>query len=206
MSGRYAYVADSDSGLRVIDVSNPANPREVGSFDTPGTAEGVAILNGCAFVADGGFGLRVIDISEPAHPYETGYYDTPGYARGVAVGDSGLVFVADSSSLGVYDCSEAMGVSPDRPISVPASFSLAPAFPNPFNSSTIISYTLPIPGWYAVDVMDLNGRIVTRLDGGYLQAGSYHAVWNAGSAAAGVYLVKMEAGGFNQTRKVVLVK
>jgi hypothetical protein len=43
VSGSYAYVADGDAGLRVIDVSNPSSPREVGAYDTPGDAWGVAV-------------------------------------------------------------------------------------------------------------------------------------------------------------------
>jgi hypothetical protein len=41
------------AGLRVIDVSNPSNPREVGFFDTPGYAYGVYVSGNYAYVADG---------------------------------------------------------------------------------------------------------------------------------------------------------
>jgi hypothetical protein len=41
------------AGLRVIDVSNPSNPREVGYFDTPGYAQGVYVSGNYAYVADG---------------------------------------------------------------------------------------------------------------------------------------------------------
>jgi hypothetical protein len=53
VSGNYAYVADGGAGLRVIDVSNPANPREVGFFDTPGFAEDVYVSGNYAYVAMG---------------------------------------------------------------------------------------------------------------------------------------------------------
>ena len=45
-------VADEFAGLRVINVANPANPVEVGFYDTPGYAEGVAIAGSTAYVAD----------------------------------------------------------------------------------------------------------------------------------------------------------
>jgi hypothetical protein len=82
------------SGLRVIDVSDPAHPTEVGFYDTPGYARGVAVSGPYAYVADGGSGLRVIDVSDPAHPTEVGFYDTPGYAYGVAVSGP-YAYVAD---------------------------------------------------------------------------------------------------------------
>ena len=79
------YIADAHAGLRVIDISNPSNPVEVGYYDTPGYAWDVAVSGSYAYIADGISGLRVIDISNPSNPVEVGYYDTPGYAWGVTV-------------------------------------------------------------------------------------------------------------------------
>ena len=97
MVGTFAYVADNLSGLRVIDVSNPALPSEVGSIDTPGTARSVSVVGGLAYVADGAEGFRVIDVSNPAVPVEIASIDTPSLANGVSVvGD--LAYVADTVS------------------------------------------------------------------------------------------------------------
>ncbi len=73
-------MADYGSGLQVIDISDPANPTLVGTYDTPGYARGVAVSGDHAFVADGDSGLQVIDISDPANPTLVGTYDTPGDA------------------------------------------------------------------------------------------------------------------------------
>ena len=81
VAGSYAYVADGKSGLRVINVANPAAPVEVGSYDTPGYADGVAVAGSYAYVADWGDGLRVINVANPAAPVEVGVYDTPGAPR-----------------------------------------------------------------------------------------------------------------------------
>jgi hypothetical protein len=59
VAGIYAYVADVTEGLRVIDVSTPSAPVEVGFADTPGSAEGVAVAVGFVFVADNAAGLAV---------------------------------------------------------------------------------------------------------------------------------------------------
>ena len=82
VAGNYAYVADDDSGLRVISIADPAHPSEVGYCGTPGLAWGVAVAGNYAYVADEDAGLRVISIADPAHPSEVGYCDTPGYAYG----------------------------------------------------------------------------------------------------------------------------
>ena len=95
--GTLAYVADGTSGLRVIDVSDPALPVELGFLDTPDFAQGVSVVGTLAYVADGFSGLRVIDVSDPALPVELGFLDTPDFAQGVAVVGT-LAYVADSSS------------------------------------------------------------------------------------------------------------
>src|SRR6185436_7671751 len=56
------FVADGVLGLRVYDASNPNFPTLVSTFDTPGTALGVAAVGAKAFVADADFGLRVINV------------------------------------------------------------------------------------------------------------------------------------------------
>ena len=97
LSGDYAYVADGDSGLRVISVVDPANPAEVGHCETPGNAIGVAVSGSYAYVAGLDSGLRVISIADPAHPVETGYCDTPSQALGLAVVGTMLTWLTISA-------------------------------------------------------------------------------------------------------------
>jgi hypothetical protein len=70
--GDTALVASSLAGLRIVDVSNPAVSVEVGTLDTPDSANGVAVVDGVAFVADRTSGLRIIDVSDPALPTKLG--------------------------------------------------------------------------------------------------------------------------------------
>jgi len=113
VSGSYVYVAGDSTGLRVIDISNPSNPVEVGYYDTPGYAMGVAVSGSYAYVADWHYGLRVIDITDPSNPVEVGYYNTPGYAYGVAVSGS-YAYVADRrAGLRVIDITD-----PSNPVEV----------------------------------------------------------------------------------------
>lgn len=92
----YAYLVDANGngGLHIIDISDPANPEVVGSFDTPGNSSGVAVNGDFAYVADGDDGLQIIDVSDPSSPVDAGYYETGGEAFDVAIsGDHS--FVAD---------------------------------------------------------------------------------------------------------------
>ena len=79
VAGSYAYVADGDRGLRIINISNPAAPTEIGFYDTPGICLTVwrwPVTMPMSLMDWSG--LRIIDISNPAAPTEVGFYDTPG--------------------------------------------------------------------------------------------------------------------------------
>ncbi len=100
-----AYVALGSAGLRVVDVTNPALPVEVGSLQTPGFAWGVAVSGGLAFVANEDRGLRVVDVSTPAVPVEVGFVETLGYVWAVAVSGGHAFVAAGESGLRVVDVS-----------------------------------------------------------------------------------------------------
>ncbi|WP_324171312.1 cadherin domain-containing protein [Sulfurimonas sp.] len=99
--GTVAFVADWNSGLQIIDVSNPSSPSLLGSYDTPDTALSVTLSKDgtVAFVADYGSGLQIIDVSNPSSPLLLGSYNTSGHAGGVTLSKDGTVaFVADGYS------------------------------------------------------------------------------------------------------------
>jgi hypothetical protein len=83
--------------LRVISVSDPMHPAEVGYCNTPGWASGVAVAGDRAYVADGDSGLRIISVYDPMHPAEVGYCGTPGWANSVTMAE-GYAYVADDFS------------------------------------------------------------------------------------------------------------
>ena len=61
VAGNYAYVTDEEGGLRVVDVWDAANPTEVGSYETPWAALGVAAAEGYVYTANGyAFGLLIL--------------------------------------------------------------------------------------------------------------------------------------------------
>ena len=92
--GNYVYLANGFGGLRIVDVSNPASPQEVGYYDTVDKAVGVYVSGSYAYVANYWDGLRIIDVSNPSSPQEVGYYDTRNYAMSVHV-SGGYAYVAD---------------------------------------------------------------------------------------------------------------
>jgi hypothetical protein len=95
--GSHAFVTDGNTGLLVIDISDPMMPSIVTTLDTPSYAEGIAISGSLALVGDAFSGLQVIDISVPTMPTIIGSWNTPGYSRGVAVSGD-FAYVADGTA------------------------------------------------------------------------------------------------------------
>jgi hypothetical protein len=67
VAGDRAFVADGLAGLRILDVSDPANIVHLGSYDTPGFARQVKLSGALAYVADSEAGLQILDVSNPAN-------------------------------------------------------------------------------------------------------------------------------------------
>ena len=86
------------------------------------------------------------------------------------------------------------------------SFNLYPNYPNPFNPSTTISFTLSKSSHISLLIYDIHGREVESLIEGIQPAGSHSIEWNASNLASGVYFYRLTAGEFIQTRKMILIK
>lgn len=74
------YVADWFSGLHLYDISEPAAPRHLAAFHTPGSSKGVAVRGDYAYVGDDDHGVQIIDISSPRRPRKVSEIATPGLA------------------------------------------------------------------------------------------------------------------------------
>ena len=74
----YAYIADGDRGLQIIDVSPIEDTCIVGSCNTDGKANDIFVQNNFAYIADWDGGLKIIDISDKKNPYIIGSYCIPG--------------------------------------------------------------------------------------------------------------------------------
>ncbi len=93
LSGNYAYVANGDSGVRVVDIADPANLVEVGA-DVGGFAQSIAISGNYAYVCQRTDGFRVLDITNPENPNEVGHIATSGWSWRV-VAQGGYAYVTD---------------------------------------------------------------------------------------------------------------
>ena len=93
----------------------------------------------------------------------------------------------------------------------PVKYELKNCYPNPFNPVTSLRYDLPEDAMVNITIYDMMGRVVSNLVNNQ-QYGGYKSVkWNATNnqgepVSAGVYLYKIQAGDFVDTRKMILLK
>ncbi|UCF64876.1 MAG: T9SS type A sorting domain-containing protein, partial [bacterium] len=78
-------------------------------------------------------------------------------------------------------------------------------YPNPFNPITTIEFDLPKTSLVTLKVFNILGEEVAILVSDRLSAGSYFYQWNASNSASGVYLYRLQAGDYIQSRKMVLM-
>ncbi len=89
---------------------------------------------------------------------------------------------------------------------MPSEFGLQSAFPNPFNPTLTIRYGLTEDAQTKINILDLRGKTIARLENKFQKAGSYEVQWQAGDAASGIYLVEVVSGEKRDMRKVLLTK
>ena len=90
--------------------------------------------------------------------------------------------------------------------SVPTQFSLNQNFPNPFNPSTLIQYTIPNASNIKIEIFNITGESVATLVDGFKSEGYYEVSFNASDLPSGMYLYRISAGTFVQTRKMILMR
>ena len=97
-----------------------------------------------------------------------------------------------------------------REESIPVEYELSQNYPNPFNPSTVIKYSLPSRSFVKLNVYDILGRQVTQLVNDVKEAGNYEVVFSTSgldkSLSSGVYIYRLQAGEYVQTRKMLLLR
>lgn len=91
-------------------------------------------------------------------------------------------------------------------ITNPVEFKLSQNFPNPFNPSTVISYSLPKDGFATLKVFNTAGQQVAELVNSVQSAGTYNVEFKANDLSSGVYYYRLDGNGLTETKKMILVK
>jgi hypothetical protein len=111
----------------------------------------------------------------------------------------------DDSPLWLIEVDVAADVK-TAPEGVPNDFQLLQNYPNPFNPTTAISYQLPAAGSVRLAVYDMLGREVALLVDGRKEAGRHSVRFNARQLTSGVYFYRLTADGYQDAKRMVLVR
>jgi PKD repeat protein len=91
-------------------------------------------------------------------------------------------------------------------IELPEKFALKGNYPNPFNPTTKIDYSVPVAENVTITIYDLSGKIVDVLVSGFHQAGNYTVQFDALGLPSGIYVYSMKAGSFEKNAKMLFLK
>jgi hypothetical protein len=153
-----------------------------------------------------------LEMAIPRNP-EAGHYLTAGDSLGWNInygkvnnkpGNWATTF--DQYSFVYFDLIDKMATNISREPEIARSFTLQKNYPNPFNPSTQIKYSVPRGQHVSLKVYDVLGREVATLVDGRMEAGTHEATFNAESLSSGVYCYRLKAGSHVETRKVIRMK
>ena len=190
--------------LSVIDISNPNQPELIGYYVPDDIFyRSMAKIGDHIFIAAEKNGVRMIDVSNPTDPEEAGYYNY--YAGDVIAKDSLIYCTAYGEELFILREGDPQFVSNNN---VNESISPVPlwVYPNPFNSSTKVSYSIPHPGNLSINLYDLQGRSITQEVFTVSQAGRFSKVFDLSDYPTGVYFLEMEFDSIVKRQKLVLIR
>ncbi|HEV8538635.1 MAG TPA: glycosyl hydrolase family 18 protein [Bacteroidota bacterium] len=132
-------------------------------------------------------------------------------ARTIALNGSGSVEISGSSNPGADAPAITLELKPALASSQPVKFVLKPNYPNPFNPSTRINYEVPAASNVTLKIYDLTGQEIKTLVDESLGEGSYSVVWDGkdhenNTVSSGVYICRMEAGGYSESIRLTFLK
>ncbi len=179
--------------LRVVDATNPVHPISVDSLTAFPESRSLFINNNHLFVASWQRGLYIYNIMDRAHPAAEGYFESNCYS--VAADDNYIYIPCNGDTLLVL-AFDATPVGGDD-VPLPSRPSALRAYPNPFNSTTMIS--MKDTERAEIAIYDIHGRLVAEL-----RAENGRALWSAAGQTSGIYFAKI-ADGHSEADVVKLI-
>ena len=93
----------------------------------------------------------------------------------------------------------------------PEEYSLSDAYPNPFNPTTTLSFSVKTEGHFNLSIYDITGRLVSTLVDGNMEQGYHSMVWNGMDSngyavSSGMYIYALQGEGVSITKKMMLMK
>gem|GEM_PF-4651929 len=196
------YIGINNGKLLILDVSDPKRVRELHQVATD-VGDRIC-LDGQFCYLSGNWFLNVFNIYNPSAPLQTGYITETG---GRTVSRNGnYLYAANDKGIQVYNTHTALLDVDPQSETTPRVFTLATPYPNPFNSSTTVPFTLTHTGMVRLTVWDTNGREEATIFEGKMSGGKQTVTWSADGLPAGIHIIKLETQNSTVYTKTVLMK
>jgi hypothetical protein len=147
---------------------------------------------------DGGVTWQLRDSVQFNIPYHINRIFFTDTSNGWAVGDGGIILHTTNGGVSF--------VEEEQLSEVPTVFLLSQNYPNPFNPITSIQYSIPNRNNVVLKIYDILGNEVSTLVNEEKEAGAYAINFDANNLASGLYLYRIQAGSFIDTKKMILLK
>ena len=127
--------------------------------------------------------------------------------RGVSFTDSDNGTVVGSGGIILRTTNGGVSFVEEQEISeIPTDYKLSHNYPNPFNPSTNIRYSIPQSSNIVIKVFDILGNEIETLVNEDKPVGTYEITWYAEKLSSGIYFYRLQAGSFVETKKMVLLR
>ena len=190
------YLSTNNGATWIADTSG-FNHTSVNSFTTYGTN---------LLIGTGGKGVYLSNNNGTNWPADTVGLMGNSITALAIIGANIFAGTSTEGSIWRRPLSEIITKIKDDRNQIPAQFELEQNYPNPFNPSTKINFTLPKASKVKITIYNQLGQQVTTLVDGEYSGGPHELNFNASNLASGIYYYRIEAGSFNQTKKMMLMK
>ena len=201
------------TGERIASVNDQIVTISVGDMDYISADGREYLLTGVAGTEENTFYL--IDVTDLGNPQVLAESGNIGLGEnlfrvgGVAIDRENKIgyVLATNVGLAAFDLSSAMQIAVSlEQDEQPQAFRLEQNFPNPFNPSTSISFTLPQSEHVQITVHNMLGQQVQTLVNGVQAAGTHTVQFNAENLSSGIYIYRMQAGSYASSMRMTLLK
>ena len=165
-------------------------------------------------INDGSFYVGMQDMKPPPIGIDT---DSPSTNSIINIDDGsgweplGNYFEGALMVRAELDSMNALGIDDGITGNIPESFGLKQNFPNPFNPTTTLSFSVPTEGVVSLNIYDMTGRLVSTLVDENLEQGYHSIIWdgmdsNDHAVSSGMYIYSLKGEGVSITKKMVMMK
>jgi hypothetical protein len=205
ISGDLMFLCEADDGVTILSISDPANPAQQSTVDTPVYANDAFCVDTILYVADDSAGVLAYSVSDPLNPYVLTGYNSPGAAKGVAASDT-TIFIGDNESFIILVHTDTPTGIEDTQVTSPMDYSIQSVYPNPFNPEATVRFGLEKSTEISLTVYDIEGQVVDYLLKQSMNAGTFEITWNGDNYPSGIYLFRLAGDGFGVVKKATLLK